>query len=561
MAGSWRAWKIGRSRGQRLGRILGLSVGLAWGAAIAWVQLRLTWELTGVAGFVRPAEFLSNCVLPPAHWAQFALPDVFLGRPSGLEAAYWKQQGTTAGEACAYVGVVPLILAFVGAVAFPRPGGLTLWRLVVPLSLVLATMPGWWPDAFLLFMQLPGLGWFRAPARYTLLTSLGLVLLAGRGLDHPVAPRRFWGGLALAIVFGAAAWAWSIHWVSADTVQASLGVDTVTNRFIAAGLVWGLGIGAIVGWRLKWLGTWAPLLVATLELAGLFYAGPVQWQWTIDLPEASPVMARLASLGEAGLIAGRTYNLPVMAGRTTVYPYTGITPPPPNYLLEAATLPPDQSKPSARRWQRRFGVTHGVWGSADDVEGTEILAEIADPALDRIMIGAPSSRRGGLGPWKVVREFGPFPPAWIARRIHLAENWGRLYTELSKADAPDNAWFLATEAPVPFSDAVAQAAEVESWDGQTAVVSHDGSCILILRRTYYPGWTCRVNGGPERPMLRVDGGLQGVQLTGSGTSQVVVRYRPTGLAWAGIISLAATTGGVLALVAAGLKAFYKARRI
>ena len=58
-----------------------LTAGLAWGAAIAWVQLRLTWELTRLAGFSRPPEFLSNYLFPPAHWAQWALPGLYLGRP------------------------------------------------------------------------------------------------------------------------------------------------------------------------------------------------------------------------------------------------------------------------------------------------------------------------------------------------------------------------------------------------------------------------------------------------------------------------------------------------
>ena len=177
-------------------RILGLIVGLAWGAAIAWVQLRLTWELTRVAGFDRPKEFLSNYLFPPEHWAQLALPEVFLGRPLGVGDTYWGHHKTTAGEACAYVGVVPLILAFVGWVATRRDRTLTAWRLVAPLTLALATMPGWWPDGFHMLLQVPGLGWFRAPARYTLLTSLGLALLAGRGsgpLDRAAAVLE-WSG-------------------------------------------------------------------------------------------------------------------------------------------------------------------------------------------------------------------------------------------------------------------------------------------------------------------------------------------------------------------------------
>ena len=395
-------------------------------------------------------------------------------------------------------------------------------------------------------------------ARYTLLTSLGLALFAGRGLDQVMTPRRFWGSFTLAILAGAGAWIWATYWASSNQVQIGLGVDTIITRFVAAGLVWVLGLAAIIGVRLKRFGAWFVILTAALELGGLFYTGPVQWHWAIDAQKASPVLARLAMLGETGLIGGRTLNLPVLAGRTTAYPNLGITPPPPNYLLEPATLPPGENTLAQRRWQRRFGVTHGVWGSTDNVKGTEVLAEIADPVLDQLMMGSSSSRRGGLGPWKLVKDTNPFPPAWIARHIREAREWGMLYTELSLTDALDDAWFLSIDAPFRVAGAFAQAAEVESWDGQTAVVAHDGNCILILRRTYYPGWISQINGGPKQPVLRANGGLQAIQLTGVGKSRVLVRYQPTGLSSAIATSLAGTIAAVLILTAAGWKAFHRA---
>jgi hypothetical protein len=559
LTGSWRVVATDCNWGKKLARIFSLGLGIVWGSAIAWVQLRLTWELTGVSGFVRPPQFLANFLLPPAHWAQFALPEVFLGQPSGLGEAYWNFHGTTAGEACAYVGVVPAILALVGVAAIPRFPGLTPWRLIVPLSLILATMPGWWPDLFFVLLQLPGLGWFRAPARYTLLTSLGLALFAGRGLDHLIAPWRFWRGFAISMLVGAGAWVWASYWASSDHVQNGLGAHTIVTRFVTAGLAWAFGIGAIIGWRLKRVGAWFVLSITALELGVLFYTGSVQWHWAIDTQQASPVLARLAALDRSGLIAGRTLNLPVMVGQTTVYPNLGITPPPPNYLLQPATLPPAHNTPAERRWQRRFGVTYGVWGSADNVEGTEIMAEIADPVLDELMMGSSSSHRGGLGPWKLVKEMNPFPAAWISRRIRTTPKWGVLYTELSVADALDDAWFLDSDVPVPVAGPRAQVVKVESWDGQTATVSHDGNCILILRRIYYPGWIYQINGGPEQPVLRVNGGLQGIQLTGEGQNRVIVRYQPTGLCWAIAVSLGGTITAMLVLTATGWKAFHQAR--
>jgi hypothetical protein len=528
---------------RRSWRIFGLILGLAWGLAIAWVQLRLTWELKTVAGFDRPAKFLSNYLFPPQHWAQFALPEVYLGRSLGAGDEYWGHHKTTAGEACAYVGVVPLILAFVGWVATPRDRILAPWRLVGLLSLVLATMPGWWPEAFDLLLELPGLGTFRAPARYTLLTSLVLALLAGRGLDRSIAPRRFWGGLAGAIVFGAVAWGWSIYWARGSDFRAGLGADTIGVRFAAAGLAWGLGLLAVVGWRLGRLGAWAPVAVAVLELVPLLFVGPSWWGWRARLPESSPVLRRLAELPDVGLVGGRLLNVPVDAGLTTAYPNLGIIPPPPSYLIESAIRPPGQISEIDDRWQARFGVTHGVWGARDDTRGVDVLTEIPDPALDRVMESVPHLR--GRGPWKLVHNPSAFPPAWVARRIVAAKSWGQLYTTLSIHDLKDEAWFLPEDGTPVLSEPAARAARVLGWDGRTATVEHDGSCVLILRRVHYPGWSYRVDGGPARPVLKVDGGLHGVPLIGAGMSRVELRYRPTGLTRAATVTLIALAAAIV----------------
>ena len=78
----------GRSR-----RIFGLLGGLCWGAAVAWVQLRLTWELTAISGFARPPAMLRDFSFPVAQCGQFALPEVYLGRPGSTEDAYWTKRG------------------------------------------------------------------------------------------------------------------------------------------------------------------------------------------------------------------------------------------------------------------------------------------------------------------------------------------------------------------------------------------------------------------------------------------------------------------------------------
>ena len=72
----------------------------------------------------------------------------------------------------------------------------------MPVSFALATMPHWWPEGYLYVLALPGLGYFRVPARYTLLTSLGLAVLAGEGFDLSLSSQRFRRGLVAAVIFG-----------------------------------------------------------------------------------------------------------------------------------------------------------------------------------------------------------------------------------------------------------------------------------------------------------------------------------------------------------------------
>ena len=139
---------------------------------------------------------------------------------------------------------------------------------------------------------------------------------------------------------------------------------------------------------------------------------------------------------------------------------------------------------------------------------------IPDPALDRVMASVPHLR--GRGPWKLVRDPARFPrPGWLAA-CPRAKSWGKLYAELVNRQPPGRGLVPRRGRHARVAGSARSTARVQSWDGRTAIVEHDGSCILILRRTYYPGWSYRVDGGPEQPVLKVNGGLHGVPLTGPG---------------------------------------------
>lgn len=211
-----------------------------------------------------------------------------------------------------------------------------------------------------------------------------------------------------------------------------------------------------------------------------------------------------------GHIAGRLEKLPLIAGKTAAYSYLGITPPPPNYMLEAATMAPAKNDAAEARWLLRFGMTHAVWGSADSVVGTLLLDRRPDPVLDRLVASDPFSRHGGLGPWKLVRVPDVFPPAWIARGVHEPTDWKALFLKLSLDDARDQAWFEPGDRPSWVPDPVARTASMRSWNGKTAIVEHDGLCFLILPRAFYSRWVYQVGGGAEQPLSKSKAACKGL---------------------------------------------------
>jgi hypothetical protein len=536
-------WRVVADR-RPLWRGPGLAAALAWGAAIAAVQLGPTWELARIVGQTRRSfAELAFYSFPPAHWCEPAVPRLFRGIWGGPEDPYWFGQQTTGFEACLYVGTIPLILAFVGLVA--RGRGSTPWKLIVPASFAVATMPRWWPLGYAALLQLPGLGYFRCPARYTVITSFGLAILSGLGLDRILSTRRFWSGLALAIAFGASAITWGAWWSLRPEFRARLADDGLAIRLGLAALAWGVGLGAVVAWRRGRLAPWVLLALTVGELGALYYSGTTQWGWSVPLPSASPILERLAAQGDVGRVGGALDNLPVRAGLTTGTPYLGFPLPDPHPLLKVVGERRNAVDPGAIRWLRRLGVTHVIWDGPIDVPGGEVVMTGSDPALDRLAYRPPGTpaRRA----WRVFRLPDPFPRARVALRAVVAADRPAMIRGLAQSDAREDAWFLPGDVPPEGPGPRAGRARVVRWDDLSGEVEHDGTCDLVIARTSYPGWTARVNDGPERPVATADGGLLAVRLEGRGVSRVRLRYRPTGLTlWAGL-SIGATTAALLVL--------------
>ncbi len=532
-------WRVVQS-GSRL-RALGLIGGLAAGAGTAAIQIVPTWELARLVGSNRRSLYdLMFFSFPPAHWAELAIPRLFHGLRGGPGDAYWFTQATTSFETCLYVGTVPLILAFIG-LASPRSRMLAAWQFIVPASFALATMPRWWPSGYAAILSVPVLGYFRAPSRYTAITSLGLALLAGRGFDRTISTRRFAIGLIAAVIFAAAAVLWAVYWAQLPAYRAALG-DGDLGRFVAlAARVWIISIVAILAWRNRLVAPAVPFLLTAAELGVLYYHSTTEWGRSIELPDSSPVLQRLAEESDVGTVAGDVHDLPVRANRSPAYPYLGMNLLPPNDALDLAGSQSLAGDPVTLGLLRHFRVTHGIWNRP--VPGTDVLYSGADYALDRVV-----SREPGLpehSTWYLVRYLNVLPQVHVARKTLDAPDLKTVFAQLATTDSDDSAFFLPGDRPEDVG-ARARSARVVAWDGLHGEIEHDGVCDVVIRRTYAPGWVARVDGGAEIPVLRVDGGLQGVRLSGAGRTRIELRYRPPH--WPLVVAISLLSLGMVVLI-------------
>jgi hypothetical protein len=532
-------------------RALAVLAATAWGAALSAVQLGPSWQFAAsVHQTYRAAGELIYYSFPPSHWFELVLPQLIRDLQLGPEDPYWFGQQTWGYEAALYVGSGPLIFAFIAALGRPASRSAAIWRILVPLSFLLGTMPRWWPAGYLQLLALPGIGYFRVPARYTLLTSFGLALLAGEGFNTSVTTARFRRGLLIGALFaGGAAFA-AYRWTLRPDVHLQALWGPIPGGLVFGMLAWAITLLSVLSWRWRRLPAWAPLLATCVELGILFYLGTTQWGWAVSLPEQSPVLSELRQRSPAGLIGGETENLPVRAGLATAYPYIGFSLPRPNDILKSTQTPflgvgsmtevDKRPSPALKHWLERFRVEYLVTSNRSaELVGTE-LGRWRDRALDLLVHRGPTDPVQRV--WSMIKLDEPWPEAHVALRARTVAQADQLIDHLVRDNHPDTGWFLAADAVPPRADG--SSAKLVAWHGTAATVEHRGPCDLVIARTFDPGWLARIDDGPEQSVVPVDGGLQAVRLEGSGVHHITLRYSPLRFTLFAAISLTA-----LALVA------------
>jgi hypothetical protein len=176
---SWGA--TGGMRTPSLARALALAGCVALAFPLTALQVWPTARLARLAAAHRDFGYLSGFAATPLHLVSLVDPGLF-HRSSLWRPLVWDPFHTSPEEMLAYVGLAPLFLALLTIRHGHRNDRrVRLLAVLTAVSLLLALGP--YVPGFHLLISVPGFSFFRAPARWTVVASLTLAILAGRGLD------------------------------------------------------------------------------------------------------------------------------------------------------------------------------------------------------------------------------------------------------------------------------------------------------------------------------------------------------------------------------------------
>ena len=178
----------------------GLAIILVAGVALSAIQLFPSMEFTAHSSrtLLRDPKAVSDVSFPPENAITLIIPG-FFGDMHAVR--YWGRW--LLWETCAYVGILPLILALIGAL-INRDRYTCFFSGLALFSLLLA-FGAYSPLFKILYYYVPGFTLFRGQAKFIFLTTFSLAILAGYGchcVTRRVADKRIqllvFGGAVLA---------------------------------------------------------------------------------------------------------------------------------------------------------------------------------------------------------------------------------------------------------------------------------------------------------------------------------------------------------------------------
>jgi hypothetical protein len=500
-------WKAER---QRIGFHLA-SLGLCFAVGLLVSAAAYLPALDNARWTVRAALGWNDAVagsLPPTVPLLLLVPKFFGSIAGGVNdtVRYWGgAQRFLYWETCAYVGVLPLVLAKVGSLG--RVDRRRLFWVVLGILALLLALGRLTPLHWLAYHGLPGFSLFRVPARLAGLFALAAAVLAGFGLDDllgdPARARRWLKWLLAIAGLGAVAVGLlatgALRWAAKGLAEPDLFANALRQSGIALALLVASAAAVFVIARRP-----AGARVSAVLAVGLVLLDLVWFGWNFSRGSLGPdeyyarnsLVTKLEAAARRQMfrVESRSGDVTLlranqgMLGRVELL--DGFTP---LKLADFAAL--DRLDPS-----RRADLLNAVWRVNVNAERGFMTVDTNPQALPRARV---------YHQW-IARPDPDSVLAWLAdsgfdiHRVLLLETEPGIAARSGGTDS-----VALTE---------------RSSDRLRLSVITDSGGVLLLSEVYHPRWRARVDGKPAA-LLRADAALRAVALE-PGRHEVELTFDP-----------------------------------
>jgi hypothetical protein len=485
------------------------AVAVIFSLGLCLFQILPSYELSQLS--IRPELSYQQSVeasFPPQNLVTFFIPHFFGGTAGGEFMSYWGVgRYYYFWEMCGYVGIIGLLLAWIGLRRSERPHR-GFFAALVLISLLMAS--GRYAGIHrLLFWVVPGYNLFRIPARALMLLVFAVSVLAGFGTDAFVSDstkdRAGWQRLA---------WQWGVF------LAGVLGVGLVLFRFLGLGQT--LQSGVPVDWhffiaRATPFVAFGALSVAVLAFRARGYL--------------SGVAAGVAVIGllTADLfVFGRSHNLgtkPVREHYLSGEIVKTLRPADGDSLFRVQTRPPIGVVVISRNQGEIDGFFNVDGYNQLKLNLYETFDVDQDLKLDILNTRYRLIHLEG----NVLELFEAttyLPRVFVVSEVYVADTDEAALDRMREGDFdPRRAVVLMDdwESRGPLASELSRVDIVSYGSNRIEVDAHlDGSGILVFSEIYYPYWVAYVD-GTRTPILRADYALRAIPME-SGTHRVVLVY-------------------------------------
>ncbi len=484
--------------------------------------------LLGAAQLLPLAELAgySNRALTLEQAGEFALT------PLTLLVGLFLPDAQGGHEMVAYLGLVPLILGFIGLSRADRRtwflGGVVL--LAALFALGRAT-----PLFELAYRWLPGFRWVRTPARVFLPASMAVAVLAGLGMQRLTGEYIRWSArAALAVGMFSLALGLGLVILFGQVNRAALGLAFFPALTL---LIVGLRARRGLSPRLALPGLVVLLFadLASFDVSMMRFVSPAD-----AFAEGEAVADYLADQPGLFRTYSPSYSLPPhVAARAELQTADGVEPvhlaaydgfmalaggyDDPSFSV---TIPPFPSDGSLAETFRDTQPDLSLLGLLN-VEYLVAAFPMDWPGL------TPTAELDGA---RVYRNEQALPRVWVVYPVTDVRGGG------------PQSWVALAEQSARAVGAGEYTARVTHYEPDRIEVEarSPGMGMLVLSEIWYPGWWAVVD-GQAQPVEQVAGILRGVRLT-PGTHYIVVRYNPSSVRWGVRTSLLGWVGAGLGAI-------------